>query len=120
MRLPYWQLCGLHSKASDSPMVKLLCWGLQPKLAVLVLQCLKISLELKHLGILSQFSVSSENGMCDNGQIIPLNLFSTSSLAIEEFVSLAQMEAKITNGLLMEAFKALQLLGKLQVLSFTS
>ena len=71
MRLPHWQQCGLWTRASDSRVVKLLNWDLQPQLGILVLQCLKVLLEFKHLEVMSQFSVSSEKGiMCDYGQTI--------------------------------------------------
>lgn len=64
VRLFHSQQCSLQTRASDSPMVKLLHGGLQPKLGISVLQCLKV-LEFKHLRIMSQFSVSSEKGiMC--------------------------------------------------------
>lgn len=71
MRLSHWQHCGLRTRASDSPVVKLLNWDLQPKLGILVLQSLKVLLEFKHLGIMSLFSVSSKKGiMHDHGQTL--------------------------------------------------
>jgi len=71
VRLSHWQQRGLWTRASDSPVVQLLKCDLQHKLGISALQRQKVLSEFKHLGIISQFSVSSEKGItCDHSQTI--------------------------------------------------